>query len=267
LFVPCAANWSEWIPDSAAQQTLQNGGYYTVLADKGRRVIALETTWYDTRNHFIVNKTDVAGQDTWLNKTLAMARANNESVWMLGHIYPGSTRTEDTLNYQAVLNEYQDIIKANLYGHSHKDQFTISHPNHAAGTPPNNATTGVVYVTPALMPDDQDPSFRVYEYDTETFEISDILQFHASLPKINSEQKITFELTYSARDEYQLKDLSPASWWDLTVRMESNDTLFQTWMGHHLQGTYDGSCTGSCEKNTICSLRYAFQDDKSACFQ
>jgi len=225
----------------------------------------LETTWYDGRNHFITNKTDIAGQDSWINKTLAAARANKESVWIIGHIYPGSTRNEDTLNYQAVSDEYKDIIKGHIYGHSHKDGFSLLHSNHQAGTPPNNATTGVVYIAPSLMPDDQDPAFRVYEYDDVTFTITNVYQYHASLPVINNDKKINFNLTYTSKDAYQLPDLSSSSWWSLLDRMDADDSLFQKYMSYYLQGTYDGSCTGGCKSSTICNLRYSANQDRSAC--
>ncbi len=46
------------------------------------------------------------------------------------------------------------------------------------------------------------PSFRVYDMDRETYEITDFHQYRMYLPEVNRKRRAEWNLTYSFRDFY-----------------------------------------------------------------
>lgn len=73
-----AAQWSPWLP-AAALQTVQAGGYYTMLIEQGLRLISWNSIYCDKINIWAaLNHSDHGGQFVWLNQTLLAARQAGE---------------------------------------------------------------------------------------------------------------------------------------------------------------------------------------------
>ena len=59
------------------------GGYYTVLVEKGFRIISLNMNYGNVGNWWLwINSTDPAGQLQWLADTLHKAEENHEKVFI-----------------------------------------------------------------------------------------------------------------------------------------------------------------------------------------
>lgn len=56
------------------------GGYYTVLARPGIRIVAMNSNMYYTKDTVTVDMDDPADQFDWLESVLNEASANNETV-------------------------------------------------------------------------------------------------------------------------------------------------------------------------------------------
>ena len=69
--------------------------------------------------------------------------------------------------WEALTVEYADVITAQLWGHSHRDQVSLFRAP--------NATTAVAvnYIAPSLQPDSINPSVRFYVVDADTASIID----------------------------------------------------------------------------------------------
>ena len=62
----------------------------------------------------------------------------------------------------------------------------------------------------------------------------------------------------SARDAYDLADLSAASFDGLVARMRTNDTLFQTYYQNYITGfNASATCTGVCAGTHFCMMTSA----------
>jgi len=76
---------------SEAEAQFRLTGYYTLVHKPGFRIIALNTNFCYTLNFWLIySSVDPEGQLQWLSNTLDAAEKNNEVVWIIGHVPPGS---------------------------------------------------------------------------------------------------------------------------------------------------------------------------------
>ena len=140
LMTGLSSFWGQWISqDSIA--TFVSGGYYTELAQPGTpgsnltcpniflglRIIALNSQMGDPLNFYLYLQDGQYNQQLqWFADTMATAAKNGEKVIILGHIpLVQSAPTELVpwaVDYSTLVNEYQDIIMGQFFGHTHKDQ-------------------------------------------------------------------------------------------------------------------------------------------------
>jgi len=160
-----------------ATTTFVRGGYYAYQleeAPSGLTILSLNTVLYAT-NHIPNNNDndkpdDPLGQFAWLEEELVQATQEQRSVYIIGHIPPsiGSYRhtqlwQEQYLEtYYTIVDAYKKVVKAQLFGHIHSDEFRI----HRHVFP--------MYLTSSFTPIyGSNPSFRVVTYDSETMALLD----------------------------------------------------------------------------------------------
>lgn len=65
-------------------------------------------------------------------------------------------------------------------------------------------------------------------------------------------------MNYNAKEEYNLPDLSPASWQQLVEKFKTDDALFQKWYRHQFSDSdVQGECDEDCKHEEICELANA----------
>jgi sphingomyelin phosphodiesterase len=123
-----AVIWSQWLDEQAVQQ-MNSTGYYSMYDPaKNLRVIALDTQACNTGNYLLYeNPTDPYGQLAFVREQLYLAEANNESVYFIGHIpmAGGGCNYAWTTRFEALVDRFSHIVRAQFYGHTHHDTFTI----------------------------------------------------------------------------------------------------------------------------------------------
>jgi sphingomyelin phosphodiesterase len=245
--------WNKWLPPDALK-TFKYGGYYQLQLGPKLRLIVLNTLYYDVFNLWVLWNTtgpDPAGQWQWFISALADAKKNNQSVWIMGHIYPGHNQAIVHFSHRFALvsSQYHDIIKAYFFGHSHQDEIRVLRDA-------NNIPYGIMYIAPSVTPlKHQNPSVRIYHYYKDTYEIFDIEQYVADLDKANANGKLQYRLEYTAKKAYGLTSLSPQAWMSVVNMFKTNDTLWQQyyrfWRGEY---PHETPCTGICKKTMICEI-------------
>ncbi len=115
--------WMEPWLSPECKETIRKGGYWTMLIRPGWRIIGINSLYYDS-NNFIYGKpnVDTAQQFEWLNTTLHKACNNNETVWIIGHIFPGAGESMSWFN-ELFPHLFLDTNAISFWGHSHRDQF------------------------------------------------------------------------------------------------------------------------------------------------
>lgn len=221
-----------------ALTTFRQSGYYTQLHKPGFRIITLNTNFCYTLNFWLIHSPeDPEGQLQWFSDTLAEAEENNELVWIVGHVPPGS---DDCWyfwgqKYGALINRYEAIIRAQFYGHTHNDEMRIFFDMNE--NPPR--PTGNLYITTSVTPYSYiNPGYKVFYTDgadrqdgtKATWEIVDHEAWIYNVTKANIDgvdvTPVLFK-EYSAKEEYGLKSFRPTDLYELVVKMAQDDQVFQ----------------------------------------
>jgi sphingomyelin phosphodiesterase len=225
-----ASYWKQWLPTDQYEQ-FKRGGFYSKLFRPGLRIVVLDSLFFD-RNNLLdrVGSVEPNEQWEWLNKTLDASRTANESVWVFGHIPPGTGEATKNFTEQFIIvnHAYQDVIKYHLWGHTHHDQILLLSYQGKIFSSGN--------VGPSAMFNHQFGAVMKFYYDRDTFEIIDYEQYAINLTAINEGKPFTFTKQYSALKEYELKDLSVNSMVDIYNRMKKNNTLADVYCSHFNPG-------------------------------
>lgn len=265
--------WQEWVTLGQEQvDTVQLGGYYTMLLEgyPGLRLVAMNTDYgYAANFYTFLNDQNYYYNEhqKWVYNTLENAKKNGEKVLLVGHVPPCDTSS--TSQFGAfildICRRYEETIVGILMAHTHQDQFNM--------VKDDNGVYGTVLISPSVTPFlNQNPSYRVFEMDRKTYKLLDYHQYHMNLTKANElyEHGIEpeWELMYSAREMYGLKDLTPASWAGLLERMKHNDTLVD-WYHYNRYGrskTEFAKCDIECRHTALCEIENVIVSDMYDCF-
>ena len=245
----------QWISNSSLS-TFREGGYYTTLINSGFRFIGINTQYCDSNNFWLVlDWVDPMNQLDWLNSTLNTAKINNEKVLIAGHIPMPHTSclVGYSTQYWKIIDEYNEIIIAQFFGHTHEDSFQI-YMDYAT----NSVPISIAFISPSVTPyTEKNPSFRVYSYDKTSFEILDYDQFIVNLTEANTKNEVTWQLEYNAKSAYLLPTLNAESYYDLVMNsFPVNATMvdnYNIWF----DASYDTTiypCDADCVTDLQCSL-------------
>ncbi len=110
-----------------------------------------------------------------------------------------------------MVDRFTNIIRGQFYGHTHNDQFEVVRSYNNDSSP-----VGVIYITPSLTTYKKfnrtkillfsytrlNPSFRIFEVDSETNQIVDYRQYRLNLTKWNQNTTgdIEWDLAYTLLD-------------------------------------------------------------------
>jgi len=195
---------------------------------------------------------------------LTKAEAANEKVWIIGHIPCTATSSvidDYCLQYTAIVNRFNDTVTGQFFGHTHTDEFVIFYNN-------NSNPTSVQFIAPSVTTfTNINPSFRIFEYDTSTYELLDLYQYHTNLTQANINNSPTWTLTYQATKEYRIPDLSAASYQLLWNNFVNNQTLLQLYVDNYQALGNIHSCTDGCRTNMLCEAQSSTFSLWDACLQ
>lgn len=174
-------------------------------------------------NMWILYETiDLGGSLNFLVNSLQEAEDEGDNVHIIGHIAPDHREcTQAWLhNFIRILERYQHIVKAQFYGHNHRDEFRIYYSLNNPQKPISFA-----FVNPALTSYSQtNPAYRVYKFA----ENGDVLDYHTyffNLTDNQFRQKLQWQLGYSASEFYGY-DLFNADTFDKIYERLTNDDQF-----------------------------------------
>ncbi len=214
-------------------ESFSRGGYYFGFMpwDNSQVFIGLNTIFFSAKYVNTCNPSDKTepGWDEfrWLKETLAWCETNHKKVWLSYHIPPGidvyaslysggkcdsiiTGMWKESYNdsFLALVSRYSNIIKANLAGHTHMDDFRLIGSGRTANS--------FVHITPAVSPMfGNNPAFQEVTWDTHTMEFinSETYKFKGlSFPGMN-----VWEPEYNYRKIYGIKSIdanSLLSVWD-----------------------------------------------------
>lgn len=236
--------WSSWVKDT----NLVDYGYYSMMISQNPpvKLISLNTLYFDKHNLLIKHdNVNVTQQWSWFKKELHLSDQAGHKVWLIGHVYPGNGEAMSvyTKGMTSLMQKYSHLIRYQFWGHAH-DDFHIVYPN----------SYNIGWVTPSIMPDDNFPAFRVYEYEPSTMTILNYIQYTSNLTTTFATNDLHFTPEYDAISSYNLPDMKAKSWVDLYYNLYKNQTLFKNYYSHYKTQHQTANCTGSCQTDFLDGL-------------
>ena len=257
----------DWGLGADYQLSLELHAGYSVLHKLTKlRMIALDTQTGNAGNYYLaINATDPQGQLTWLYQQLLAAEANKEVVYIFAHIPFGGVDalTPWSRHVNVLMDRFEYTVAGLFFGHTHNDEFQI---NRGAFT---NGPTKVQWIAPSFTTYTfHNPSFRLFQADEDTKIVTDYTQYVLNLNKANLDPSTppTWDVAYSFKEFYGVKDLTPQSVYNLALNIGNNQTLALQYLANFYHGNNPPTgCDTKCMHELQCSLTYGIPDDVFNC--
>ncbi|CAI5730962.1 unnamed protein product [Hyaloperonospora brassicae] len=247
--------------------SLNRRGYLSYALSDRLHVITLNTVPYSP-NHVpdTSNQPDPFGQFAWLDKTLAELRGAGKSAYIAGHIAPivdsyggdPQWHTHYIVKYKSIVGKYADVIKAQFFGHVHSIEFRAPVMSLDGAGAENDAFQLLpLYISGSISPlFGNNPSFMVWEYDTDTHEVCDYAVYGSDIS--DSQPQLNWKLLFKASDAYGLKSLSLTEISAFVRRAEQNASLVEDYYWNmKARSPNAGACKDAvCRAKTLCSLKW-----------
>ncbi|KAL0587212.1 hypothetical protein ABG067_003270 [Albugo candida] len=222
--VKIAGAWKDTITDKDMKQ-FKLHGYVAYPVDNRLVVITLNTAVYLIYHEpQSLNLDDPLGQFKWLKDELKEMKRRNQVAFLCGHIPPSldshveenQWKVEYIEMYKEIIKDYSDIIRAQLFGHLHRNEVRFS-PD--GNFPP-------LFITTALSPRyNNNPAFIVWEYDPTSYELCDFVLHGTDIN--DKEPYYNWKALFRATKAYNLMDLSSKSWKSWATEIENDFKMIE----------------------------------------
>lgn len=118
--------------------------------------------------------------------------------------------------FVVLIERYANIIRGLIYGHVHENYFTL-----IKGV--KREPISVAYVCPSLTTHTYNrPTYRVFEMDRDTYQLTDYVQYSMNIEKSNEENKPIWGESYRFTKYFDVPSLSIRSHQILLDKMKTN---------------------------------------------
>jgi hypothetical protein len=118
----------------------------------------------------------------------------------------------------------------------------------------------VILIAPALTPESwhetgQNPALRKYHYNTSSFELLDFDQYYLNLTAANAGTDTQWQLEYSAKQAYGLRDFQPQSWSKFAAELHQNSSKLNTFYQQYRSLRTDTApLTAKVKRDLLCLI-------------
>ncbi|GMF32029.1 unnamed protein product [Phytophthora lilii] len=239
---------------------LNRRGYLSYLMNEKLTMITLNTVPHlpDTSD-----QPDPFGQFAWLDRILGELQDAGKFAYIAGHIAPivdsygGNPQwhIKYIVKYKEIVGKYADVIKAQFFGHVHSVEFRVP----VASLDGNDDSFQLLpmYITGSISPlFGNNPSFMVWEYDTETYEVLDYAVYASYIA--DSDPQLDWKLLFKASEAYGLNSLSLGELSAFVQRAEQNVSLIEDYYWNMKARSPNARpCKDAvCHAKTLCTLKW-----------
>ncbi|XP_017271108.1 acid sphingomyelinase-like phosphodiesterase 3b [Kryptolebias marmoratus] len=262
-----AEMWHDWL-DPKSKETFKKGGYYTerLLNQIGFRILVLNTNLYYDQNKLTPDMDDPAGQFSWMDQTLTEAANNKEKVYIIGHVPPGFFEKKRSKpwftskfnrKYLDLIKKHHSVIVGQFFGHHHTDSFRMFYNTEGLPISAMFLSPGVTpweTTLPGVVDGANNPGIRVFEYDTGTLLVRDVVTYYLNLSHANAVTE-RWEKEYRLTESFRVPDASPASMHQVLERIASDRCYLQKYYDFN-SVSYDlTACDSDCRVDHVCAAR------------
>ncbi|KAL7394551.1 hypothetical protein ABVT39_027788 [Epinephelus coioides] len=262
-----AEMWQDWL-EPQSRDTFIKGGYYTekLLNRAGFRMLVLNTNLYYDQNKVTQDMEDPAGQFSWADRVLTEAANNKEKVYIIGHVPPGFFekkrnkpwfRPQFNKLYLDLIQKHHLVIHGQFFGHHHTDSFRMFYNSKGSPISTMFLSPGVTpwkTTLPGVVDGANNPGIRVFEYDTQTLLVKDVVTHYLNLTHANAARG-RWEKEYRLTESFRVPDASPASMHQVLERIANNHCYLQKYYEYN-SVSYDlTECNRDCRVDHVCAAR------------
>lgn len=174
---------------------------------------------------------DPGQQLTWLRDQLLAAEDANDKVHLIGHVPPDHREcTEFWLyNYVRLMERFSDTIKAQFYGHTHRDEFRVVYSMDEKDG--NQTPVSFQFISPSVTSYSQtNPAYRIYEIDAHSFHVVTHRTYFFNLTESNGNQenqRPKWRLEYDAGEVYNITAITHQTLDQVLKGLQGSDDRFQ----------------------------------------
>ncbi|XP_071325959.1 acid sphingomyelinase-like phosphodiesterase 3b [Trachinotus anak] len=267
IYNQTAEMWQGWL-EPESRETFKKGGYYTekLLSRTGFRMMVLNTNLYYDQNKLTLDMEDPAGQFSWADRVLTEAANNKEKVYIIGHVPPGFFEkkrhkpwftSQFNKQYLDLIQKHHSVILGQFFGHHHTDSFRMFYNSEDSPISTMFLSPGVTpwkTTLPGVVDGANNPGIRVFEYDTQTLLVKDVVTYYLNLTQANVVRG-RWEKEYRLTESFRVPDASPASMHQVLERIASSHCYLQKYYEFN-SVSYDlTECDGDCRLDHVCAAR------------
>ncbi|XP_054476990.1 acid sphingomyelinase-like phosphodiesterase 3b [Anoplopoma fimbria] len=267
IYKQTAEMWQKWL-DPESRGTFNKGGYYTekLLNRTGFRMLVLNTNLYYNQNKLTKGIDDPAGQFSWANQVLTEAAINKEKVYIIGHVPPGFFEKKRSTKwfmpkfnelYLDLIQKHHSVILGQFFGHHHTDSFRMFYNSKGSPISAMFLSPGVTpwkTTLPGVVDGANNPGIRVFEYDTQTLLVKDVVTHYLNLTHANAAHG-RWEKEYRLTESFRVPDASPASMHQALERIANHHCYLQKYYEFNSVNYDLTECDSDCRIDHVCATR------------
>ncbi|XP_031332581.1 acid sphingomyelinase-like phosphodiesterase 3a [Photinus pyralis] len=258
--------WSRWLPTDS-MNTFETGGFYMIERKTLRLQIVVLNTNLMRRDD---GDDDASRQWEWLHRVLHKCQLHKETVYLVGHMPPGSDERQrgslafaytdyHNRRYIQLVRKYSDIIVGQFFGHLHSDSFRVIYNEGRAVSWAMLAPS----VTPRRTSDGpNNPGIRLYKFDKDTGQVFDYTQYYLDLSSANKKGEAEWVVEYNFSSYYGITNITPLSLHNLAEKLtqcipSDNPTFTRYYKANSVRIHNDSQihlCDLSCAHNHYCAI-------------
>lgn len=251
--------WKDFFTTEEAYETFKQWGYYSMpmklkngkVLDKVN-IVGLNCQAGNNMNWRLAETlADPGHMLEWFEGELERMQANGEKAVLISHIPPNNFMHAFGARLWALFDRFQDTIRFNAYGHTHFEEFhtvaSIADPTKAV----NWSWVGGSVVSYQMLY----PTFTVVELDKEEMIPLEIESYWFDIDESNKQNKPIWKHYHNFKQDYGLKDLSPAEMLRLTTEIrDSEETAIKYQNNRSRGGAPVDTCNEACRLALYCDV-------------
>jgi hypothetical protein len=215
--------WKDFFtPDMSQWDQFQDWGYYSMpfvnkqgepIGNANTKIISMNNNiCYQFNWETITMYEDPGKQLEWMEKELGEIEANNGTAILLSHVpILDECNQQYGRRYHAIVDRFQHIIRWGMYAHIHKEQFQVVRDIAMKKPILQNFIIGS-----ATTYQGKEPSFNVIHLDPDTMLPVELQTYAFDLKHANEFDEPKWRLMYNYTDTYNMKDMSPESFFEVS---------------------------------------------------
>uniref|UniRef100_K3WU47 Calcineurin-like phosphoesterase domain-containing protein n=1 Tax=Globisporangium ultimum (strain ATCC 200006 / CBS 805.95 / DAOM BR144) TaxID=431595 RepID=K3WU47_GLOUD len=228
-------------------------GYLSYSLDEKLLVITLNMIPYAPKHAPVTaDVKDPFEQFAWLNATLLSLQKQDKFAYITGHIPPivdsfvkePQWQVSYIDTYKSIAGQFADVIKAQFFGHVQSIEQHKRSPRSAA---PLGLHLSLLQ---------EQPSFTVWDYDVETYDILDFTVYGTNISE--EDQELNWKPIFKGREAYTLSSLSTDGLVDFYNRIKGDPTLLDEYYWNSwAKSTRQKLCeSDACRAEALCSMKW-----------